>query len=66
VEPRDDLAHLDLLRPVCEALGPRATLHLIETADHGFKVLKRSRPTDEPPLEELARVAAAWMAGGSG
>jgi predicted alpha/beta-hydrolase family hydrolase len=58
---RDDLAHLDLLRPVCERLSDRATLHVVETADHGFKVLKRTRPTDEPPLDELARVAGEWI-----
>jgi hypothetical protein len=44
-------------------LGDRATLHIVETADHGFKVLKRSRGSDEPVLTELARVAAGWMAG---
>jgi len=58
---RDDLASLELLRPVCERLGKRATLHLVETADHGFKVLKRSRSTDEPVRDELARVAGEWM-----
>jgi predicted alpha/beta-hydrolase family hydrolase len=60
---RDDLADLTLLRPVCERLGELATLHLVETADHGFKVLKKSRASKEPVLEEMARVAAAWMAG---
>ena len=33
---RDDLAELPLLRPVVAALGERATLHLIDGADHGF------------------------------
>jgi uncharacterized protein len=58
---RDDLADLTLLRPVVDRLGDRATLHLVETADHGFKVLKRSRGTEEPVLPELARVASEWM-----
>ena len=43
---RDELADLDLLRPVCEKLGSRATLHLLDTADHGYKVLKKSRTSD--------------------
>ena len=34
---------MDLLRPVCEKLGRRATLHAVDTADHGYKILKRSR-----------------------
>src|SRR4029079_4747454 len=57
---RDALAELSLLRPVVEGLGDQATLHLVETADHGFKVLKRSRGTEEPVLDELAQTAAAW------
>jgi predicted alpha/beta-hydrolase family hydrolase len=60
---RDDLADLELLRPILARLGDWATLHVVETADHGFKVLKRSRGSDEPVLAELARVAAGWMTG---
>ena len=57
---RDDLASLDLLKPVCGRLGNRATLHLLDTADHGFRVLKRSRTTGEHVFAEMARVTAAW------
>jgi predicted alpha/beta-hydrolase family hydrolase len=59
---RDELADLELLRPVCERLGDRATLHLLETADHGFKILKRSRPSDEDVFVEMARVLKDWLA----
>lgn len=58
---RDALAELDLLRPVCEKLGDRATLHLLDTADHGFKVLKRSRKSDEDVFVEMARVINEWV-----
>ena len=58
---RDKMADMDLLRPVVDDLA-NATLHVVDTADHGFKVLKR-RNTDEPVMEELARVATAWMVG---
>ena len=58
---RDDLAGLDLLRPICERLGEKATLHLLDTADHGFNVLKRSRPSDEDVFVEMARVLKAWL-----
>lgn len=57
---RDRMADLDLLSPVVEGLE-HAALHVVDTADHGFKVLKR-RNTDEPVMAELARVAGAWMA----
>jgi len=57
---RDTFADLELLRPVCKKLGPRATLHLIETADHSFHVLKSSGKTDEQVLRELAETTASW------
>jgi predicted alpha/beta-hydrolase family hydrolase len=59
---RDDLADLALLKTVCKKLGKRATLHSLETADHGFKVLKRSRKSDEEVFIEMARVVREWAA----
>lgn len=58
---RDRLADLDLLRPVLEGLTPSPTLHVIDDADHGFHVPKRSGRTDEDVIEELADTAALWM-----
>ena len=58
---RDKLAELDLLRPVCEGLGERATLYVTEGADHGFSVLKRSGRTDQEVLGEVCDVAADFM-----
>lgn len=57
---RDAFAGLDLLRPVCEKLGPLATLHVIESADHSFHVLKSSGKTDAEVLRELAQTTATW------
>jgi predicted alpha/beta-hydrolase family hydrolase len=57
---RDELADWDLLRTVCKKLGKRATLHPLETADHGFRVLKRSRKSDEDVFVEMARVVRDW------
>ncbi len=57
---RDKLANLALLEPVCEKLGDKATLHLLDTADHGFKTLKRSRKSDEDVFVEMARVLHKW------
>lgn len=59
---RDEFASGDLLPGVVERLGAKATLHVIDTADHGFKVLKRTRVSKEDPFAEVARVAADWMA----
>jgi len=57
---RDTLADLNLLRPVCARLGSQATLHVIETADHSFHVLKRSGRNDAEVLQELAETVASW------
>ena len=58
---RDTLADLALVRQVVRPLEPRATLHVVEGADHAFHVLVRSGRTDAQVLDELALTAAAWM-----
>jgi predicted alpha/beta-hydrolase family hydrolase len=60
---RDKLAQLDLLEPVCQDLAKGATLHLVEGADHGFHVLKRSGRTDDDVQEELACATRTWIDG---
>jgi len=57
---RDTLADLVLLRPIIKKLSTRATLHIVESADHSFHVLKRSGKTDGGVLTELAQTTAAW------
>jgi len=57
---RDEFADLKLLRPVIERLGTRATLHLVDGADHSFHVLKRSGRTDGEVLRELIRAIGDW------
>src|SRR6266851_9889740 len=57
---RDTLADLRLLRPICAKLGPRSTLHVIETADHSFHVLKKSGTSDAEVLQKLAETVVSW------
>jgi predicted alpha/beta-hydrolase family hydrolase len=57
---RDDLADLGLITALCGRL-PRATLHIVEGADHSFAVLKRSGRTDAEVMEELSRVIVEWV-----
>lgn len=58
---RDALADLALVRQVVQPLGERATLHVVEGADHAFHVLARSGRTDAEVIDELADTAAAWI-----
>jgi uncharacterized protein len=60
---RDTLADLTLLRPICAKLGPQATLHIVETADHSFHVLKSSGKSDAEVLRELAETVVSWAEG---
>jgi len=60
---RDELADLKLLKPICKKLGKLATLHVIETADHSFHVLKKSGRSDAEVLRELAETTAKWAEG---
>ena len=57
---RDKLAEPDLIQEVCAGLGPGATLHVLDGADHSFQVLKRSGRTDEEILNELVGVVGEW------
>ncbi|HQZ97239.1 MAG TPA: hypothetical protein PLP21_13035 [Pyrinomonadaceae bacterium] len=57
---RDALGELDLLEPVVNGLGNKATLHLLDTADHSFKILKRTRQSTEDIFAEIARVVREW------
>jgi predicted alpha/beta-hydrolase family hydrolase len=58
---RDGLADLGLLKPVIDALGPKATLHEIAGGDHSFAVLKKSGRTNDEALAEVLDTLAAWI-----
>ncbi len=58
---RDALADLSLLRPVCEQLGTRATLHVEDGADHSFRVQKTSRMTNSDKLLRIVNAAVVWL-----
>ena len=58
---RDALAELALLEPVVKGLGARATLHLVQEADHSFRVLKRSGRNDVEVMTEMLDAFAAWV-----
>ena len=58
---RDELATLDLLKPTVAKLGKGATLHLLDTANHSYKVLKKTRTSPEDVFDEMARAAREWL-----
>ena len=58
---RDELADIGLLRPVVQRLGARATLHLLEDADHSFHVPARSGRKDSEVREDAWDAVSAWL-----
>jgi uncharacterized protein len=58
---RDGLADVALMKPVVEQLGPRATLHLVDGADHSFHVLARSGRNDRDVLNEILDAFSDWI-----
>jgi hypothetical protein len=60
---RDELATLDLLEPVVKKLGARATLKLLQEADHSFHVRASSGRRDPDVRQELILALVDWIDG---
>jgi predicted alpha/beta-hydrolase family hydrolase len=58
---RDALAQLDKLKPVVAELGDRAMLHLVEHADHSFKVAAKSGRTAADAEADALDAVADWI-----
>jgi uncharacterized protein len=58
---RDALAALDELKPLCKALGKRATLTLVQDADHSFHVPARTGRKDAQVRTEVLDALAEWI-----
>jgi predicted alpha/beta-hydrolase family hydrolase len=59
---RDKLADLELLRALLARVHPPPTLHVVDEADHGFHVPKRTGRSDEDVLDQLCQAFARWSA----
>ena len=57
---RDDLAERALLEPLVASM-PNAMLHWLDTADHGYRVLKRSRARQDGVFDEMAEAARVFI-----
>ena len=58
---RDELAELELLQPIIDRLGARATLKLLQDADHSFHVPARSGRKDAEVRAEMLDALANWI-----
>jgi predicted alpha/beta-hydrolase family hydrolase len=57
---RDELAERELLESLVRSL-PNAKLHWLETADHGYRVLKRTRVRTDSVFDEMGEAARAFV-----
>ncbi len=57
----EEFTDLQELEPVLDGLGDRATLHVVEGADHFYDLPAGSDRTRLDALSEVASVTAAWM-----
>lgn len=62
---RDALAAAESIRETTGKLKARATLHMVEGADHSFHVLVRSGRNDDQVRVELLDTMAGWMQSGA-
>ena len=58
---RDELADLTLLQPIAQQLGARATLRLLQEADHSFHVPARTGRKDSEVRSEVLEALAGWI-----
>jgi uncharacterized protein len=58
---RDKLAELARMEPVVTSLGPSASLHLVQEADHSFHVLARSGRNDREVMKEILDTFSTWI-----
>jgi predicted alpha/beta-hydrolase family hydrolase len=60
---RDALADVTLLNPLVKRLGNRATLCILQDADHSFRVPARSTITNSQINDEVLSALATWVEG---
>jgi predicted alpha/beta-hydrolase family hydrolase len=58
---RDALADTQLMQALVRRLGSRASLKLIEDADHSFRVPKRAGRTDAEVRSDMLDTLAGWI-----
>jgi uncharacterized protein len=60
---KDKLAELSRIAYITQRLGAKATLHIVDGADHSFHVPKRSERTDDDVIAEMVAVFIDWLGG---
>ncbi len=57
----EEYCNLQEIQPVLDKLGDRATLHVVQDADHDYDLPAGSNNTTSDALSEVASVTATWI-----
>ncbi|MGI9495570.1 MAG: alpha/beta hydrolase family protein [Mariniblastus sp.] len=60
---KDPLFTPELFEPIHQQIRKSATIHTLDSVDHGYRVSKRSRQSDEDVFGEMGRLTRQWLAG---
>lgn len=58
---RDSLCHLDVFEPLLQTLSPKPMLHIVDGADHSFKLLKRLKRSEQSVYDEIIKTTTEWI-----
>ncbi len=58
---RDTFTDHAFFLPLIKKLGDKAKLHLLETGNHGYKILKRTRTNPDDIFVEIGKEVRAWL-----
>ncbi|MCP4095603.1 MAG: alpha/beta hydrolase [Planctomycetaceae bacterium] len=58
---KDPLFTAKLFKPIHQQICKSATVHILDSVDHGYRVSKRSRESKEDVFEEMGRLTRQWL-----
>ena len=58
---RDPFCHLDLMQPVVDRLGERATLEIVTDGDHSFRVPRNARQSQVAVYDDILNRSLRWL-----
>ena len=58
---KDPLFTAKLFKPIHQQIRKSATIHTLDSVDHGYRVSKRARQSKEDVFEEMGRLTRQWL-----
>ena len=58
---KDPLFTAKLFKPIHQQMLKSATIHTLDSVDHGYRVSKRARQSKEDVFEEMGRLTRQWL-----